>query len=37
MRTYREHPTVELHAIWMVALFTALTLLLSLLLAQPAH
>lgn len=37
MRTYREHPTAELHAVWMVLLFTTLTLLLSLLLVQPAH
>ena len=38
MRTYRQHPIFEeRHVVWMMALFTALTLLLALLLVRPAH
>jgi hypothetical protein len=38
MRAYRQHPIfAEQHVVWMVALFTAMTLLLSLLLVRPAH
>ena len=37
MRDFREHPMVERHMLWMVTLFTALTLLLSFLLVRPAH
>lgn len=38
MRSYRNHqPAMQMHVIWMVTLFTILTVLLSLVLAQPAH
>lgn len=38
MRTYGNHPTaIQWHVLWMMALFTIMTVLLSLLLVRPAH
>jgi hypothetical protein len=38
MRTYRQDPILaEQHVVWMVALFTAMTLLLSLFVVRPAQ